>query len=385
MQLGRIARFFYHRRGELLSPAYWRTLWRVARARFNFWERVCRAEAERNFGAIEQRPWNLHIELTNICNSNCIFCAYQHQTRPRLVMSDEVFRKALDDYCDIGGGDLHLQVTVGDPAVDPKLIDRIHEARARPEIAAVQTISNAVALTERTIPGLVRSGLTRILISSGPWDRELYQRIYRNGAYDRVKRNVRLLLEENARATRPMEICIAFRSNLPMQQTLRLPDYAEIAHLPHQVEFNTDFDTWTGEIKASDLLPGMHLRPPTQPQREPCYMLCDGPIVYSDGRVGICSCRDFNASSELIVGRIQESALIDLWRSSAVQKLRERFRSGDFPAICLKCTTYSNLHLYRTRVGSERAVKTLERLTGSAFFARTSNGARQAHATTPSG
>jgi hypothetical protein len=52
-------------------------------------------------------------------------------------MSDDIYKKALDDYCHIGGGDLMLEVIVGDPAVDPKFIERIKQARARKEIASI--------------------------------------------------------------------------------------------------------------------------------------------------------------------------------------------------------------------------------------------------------
>ena len=50
------------------------------------------------------RPYELHLELTNLCNANCIFCPYQFQTRPIETMGDEVFAKAIADYAEEGGG-----------------------------------------------------------------------------------------------------------------------------------------------------------------------------------------------------------------------------------------------------------------------------------------
>ncbi len=366
--LKRIAHFLYGRRREVLSKEFWDTVARVTRSRFNFWERVGGDEYERNLRAIELRPWSLYLELTNICNSNCIFCAYQYQTRPRDVMSDTVFRKALDDYCAMGGGDLLLEVIVGDPALDPKFIWRIRQARVRPEIASIETITNGIAFEEGEIPELVRSGISKILISTGPWKQELYEEIYRNRLYKRVLRNIRSLLEENAKAGCPVEIKIAFRSNLSMRETILLPDYQEVAHLPHKVEFNTDFDTWGGRIKAGDLLPGMHLRPPVRLEREPCWWLYEGPTVFADGRVGLCACRDLNADSELVVGDIMARSLLEIWRSGDVQRIREQFRRGDFPGICRGCTMYVNLGMYRTRAGSERARITLKRLKSKEQF-----------------
>lgn len=360
--LGRIARVAWNRRGEFFTPHFWKLARRVLHERFNLWQHAGEDRFRESLGIIEQRPWNLHVELTNICNANCIFCAYQFQTREQKIMSAETYLKALDDYCAMGGGDLMLTVSVGDPAVDPDFIGRIREARARPEIAGIETITNAIALKPAQIDELLRSGLSLLQISTAPLDEGLYAEIYRSKSYGHVKRNIRLLLEKNRELGCPVQIKLAFRGNLSMKETLSLPDYREIRHLPHQVEFNADFDTWTGEIRSGDLLPGMQLRPPSKLEREPCYWFYDGPIVYADGAVGLCGCRDFNADSELIVGNIMGESLLEIWRSGQVKALRERFRDGNFPDICRKCTTYANLDLYRRTPGVERAGLTRSRL-----------------------
>ena len=360
--LKRTINFFWHRKKELFSPIFWKTVARVIQDRFNFWEIVSEQEFKKNLEVIELRPWNLHIELTNKCNSNCIFCAYQYQTRPGIVMSESTYQKALDDYCAIGGGDLMLEVSVGDPALDPDFIKRIRSARSRTEIASIETITNGIAFDRDRILELIHSGISKIQISTGPLDEELYKKIYRNNMYYKVLQNITILLEENVKAGCPVEIKLAFRSNLSMSKTLSLPDYQKIKHLPHSVEFNTDWDSWTGEIKQEDLLEGMHLRPLSRLKHEPCFWFYDGPIIYSNGNVGLCGCRDFNANSELVVGNINEQSLIEIWRSDAVHALRKRFYSGDFPSICTKCTTYADLNYYRTKKGSERAQLTLKRL-----------------------
>src|ERR1700704_696229 len=64
---------------------------------------------------------HVSIETTNICNANCVFCAYQYQTRPTGIMSVELFRKIIDEYSELGGGELGLTPTVGDPLIDKHL------------------------------------------------------------------------------------------------------------------------------------------------------------------------------------------------------------------------------------------------------------------------
>lgn len=358
----RIYRVAWSRRKDIFSRPFWSMAGRVISERLNVWQRISEDEFLQNLRTIEVRPWNLHIELSNICNANCIFCAYQYQARQEQIMTDEVYLKALDDYCGIGGGDFMLTVSVGDPAVDPNLCQRIKEARSRPEIARIETITNAIALKSDQIEQLIHSGISKIKVSTGPWDEKLYEKIYRNKSYKKMIKNVRALLEKNLAAGSPVEIEIAFRSNLTMKETLALPDYKTIEHMPHRVTFNADFDTWSGKIKEEDLLPGMPLRPMSKLEHEPCYWFYDGPIVFVDGSVGLCGCRDFNANSELIVGNILDRPLLEIWQSQEVKKLRERFRDGQFPAICQTCSTYSNLDMYRRKPGSERAKLTQSRL-----------------------
>ena len=286
-------------------------------------------------------------------------------------MPDNIFRKALDDYCDIGGGDFMLEVIVGDPALDPKFIRRIEEVRSRNEIDSIETISNIIALNAKRINRLIYSGLSSLRISLAPLQEDLYQKIFRNNSYKKVIRNLMLLLDRNEKAGCPISVILCFRSNLTMKETLSLPDYRSIAACgTHTVEFNADFDSWTGLIAKQDLLPGMNLRPGFKLDKEPCIWLYDGPIVFSDGNVGLCGCRDINADSELVVGNILNKSLIDIWESEKVEQLRESFYTTKPPEICNRCTSYANLNLFRTKLGTHRAILTKKRIMNSQLSKR---------------
>ncbi|MDO9311729.1 MAG: SPASM domain-containing protein, partial [Nitrosomonas sp.] len=109
------------------------------------------------------------------------------------------------------------------------------------------------------------------------------------------------------------------------------------------------------------LLPGMHIRPLSRLDREPCIWLYESPIVFEDGKLGLCGCRDFNANSELIVGNIMESSLHEIWQSEKVRQIRYGFSHGDYPEICSKCSQYVNLDVIRTSVGTRLAALTDKR------------------------
>jgi len=49
-------------------------------------------------------PSGLGIEVTNICNANCIFCAYQYRERRAQTMDQKLFERIIDQYIEGGGG-----------------------------------------------------------------------------------------------------------------------------------------------------------------------------------------------------------------------------------------------------------------------------------------
>lgn len=353
--LKRICNFFLNHRSEIFSSQFRGTIKRVLKNRFFYFQKVSGDEFLDNLRQIEKRPWNLHIELTNICNADCVFCAYHCMGRKKLVMADAIYAKALGDYAAIGGGQIRLETCLGDPLCDPDVVRRIRQAHAYREITGITILTNGINLDRAGIDEFLSSGIDEIGISSGPWEESLYRSIYRSDQYQRMRKNVIELLKKNSERKNPVRIRILFRTNLSMQKTLGLADYRMIKDLPHEVEFNTDFDTWLGVISGNDLPKGMYVRARPAREKEPCYWLYDGPIVFSDGSVGLCGCRDFNADSELIIGNIMQASLLQLWRSQKTSALRDKFRKGEYPDICAKCSAYANLDLYRSPEGRSRA------------------------------
>ena len=133
--------------------------------------------------AMALRPFELHLELTNLCNANCIFCPYQVQQRPKEFMSDEVFHKAVEDFVSIQGGSVGLTPIVGDALIDPKFLERVRFLRSLPGIDRIFLTTNAILLDRFGIENVLTSGLTSINISTASFDEENYKKIYRSSAY----------------------------------------------------------------------------------------------------------------------------------------------------------------------------------------------------------
>ena len=81
-----------------------------------------------------KNPILLNIETTNICNANCIFCAYQYQEREQKFMDINLCHNIVDQYIALGGKNISLIPVVGDPLTDLNFIDKIKYASNMPQI-----------------------------------------------------------------------------------------------------------------------------------------------------------------------------------------------------------------------------------------------------------
>jgi MoaA/NifB/PqqE/SkfB family radical SAM enzyme len=316
--------------------------------------------------AMARRPFELHLELTNLCNADCVFCPYQFQQRPKTFMSDEVFYKAVSDFVSIQGGSVGLTPIVGDALIDPKFLTRVRYLRGLPQIDRIWLTTNAILLDKFGIKEVLQSGVNSITISTSGFDKESYQRIYRSQSYDRMRRNVLALVEENARLGSPVNLAIGLRTDRPLADVMRDPDFQPILAYSPEIDFAWAFTSAGGRITRESLPPGMRLRE-APPKKEPCVSLYNGAMVLPDGDVLGCACvAAMDAIPDLLIGNVLRSSLLEIWTGERMKQLRDQFRPTGcgLNKTCAACEMYRDLELYRTREGRVRAQLNRKRLAG---------------------
>jgi len=211
---------------------------------------------EKSLDVMAARPFELHLELTNLCNANCVFCPYQFQTRKVEFMSDEVFQKAVGDYVRLGGGSVGLTPIVGDALIDPKFLERVRYLRSLPKIDRIWLTTNCILLDRFGIEAILQSGVSAINVSTAGFDAEMYERVYRNGSYNPMRRNVLELVERNTAMGSPVAVAIALRPDRPLEAVMADPDFQPIlAHKP-ELDFTRSFTSANGRITQEILPPG---------------------------------------------------------------------------------------------------------------------------------
>lgn len=305
--------------------------------------------------AMAIRPFELHLELTNLCNANCVFCPYQYQSRIHETMPDAVFEKAVGDYIACGGGSVGLTPIVGDALIDPKFLDRVRHLRSLPKIDRIWVTTNAILLDKHGIDEVLASGLTSITISTAGFQEAMYRRVYRTASYQRMRRNVLALLEANSKRVDPIGITIGLRPDRPLDEVMRDSDFQAILEFGPPLDFTWAYTPSNGRIKRGDLPPLMRLRGVSS-KPEPCVQTYNGPIVLADGTVLACSCvASMDAVVDLGIGNLKNDTLLNLWQGSLLKQLRESFTTKTLNPTCSGCDMYRNLDLYRSSEGRQRA------------------------------
>lgn len=296
-------------------------------------------------------PSCLFVETTNICNANCIFCAYRYQESFRAgkgIMPDAVFEKAVKEFCKMGGRTIAFSALLGEPLVDPGLVNRIRYAKDAG--SSVWFYTNGIKLGEIDIEGLVRSGVDDIGISTSPFDRQIHERIFRSGKYGLLLSGAKKLLEARNSLNSALRIWLLFRSDIPWKEAIRLPDYRnEILPLLREEEKKSVygqvkcFDSWCGLIKQGDLTGIMRLARPPFLKSRPCLWTFMSTILW-DGKVRACPCRFAGSEAikgdDLYLGDLNNDSLQSIWRGARLRALRRRFTENNLPAACRSCSMY---------------------------------------------
>ena len=134
-------------------------------------------------------PEYLYIEPTNICNANCIFCAYQYDTRAKGFIDYELFKKVVTRFKNVGGEKIGLTPFAGEIFLDRNILKKLNYIKNL-NFSSVHSYTNALSIHKFNIEEILNSGLTNLHISLSPLDKELYFSIFRNRYYKRLLLNL---------------------------------------------------------------------------------------------------------------------------------------------------------------------------------------------------
>jgi len=292
----------------------------------------------------------LQTGVASICNAKCVFCAYPKvvaaKTFQPTIMSFEVFKKAIDEWAKAGGKSLDMTWTLGDPLVDPGLLQKVDYAINQAHMEEVGFTTNGILLDRNdTYKKLVDLGINAVFISTPGTNKEVYEKIYGVNKYAEAISGIHHLLEYNHSKGDPVRIVIRYRNAEKPSEILNSPDFIKYVkpYLSGRVliNFTVDYDNWAGTIVKGDMSGVMRMRSLPPQLNLPCQRLFTYAIRH-DGSVRLCGCRIKTTDmDDMIVGTIREKSLEEISRSDVVKDIISGFYHGKRPLVCQECTFYT--------------------------------------------
>ncbi len=136
---------------------------------------------------LKQRPFMIHINNTNICNCNCAFCGYKHQSVPKMTMRLSLFKRIVDEYDEIGGGQLSLTPVVGEPLMAKDFLACLEYLASKPSMNNVIVVTNGL-LIDKYGADILLDYIHNCQISMSGFDEDMYKRMFGTEHYQREKK-----------------------------------------------------------------------------------------------------------------------------------------------------------------------------------------------------
>ena len=310
----------------------------------SFFEKTPKAEDYKNIFIRK-----MFFDTTSTCNAKCVFCLYRKiesgENYKHGVMSFDVFKKAIDQFIDMGGSDIGLTPIIGDPLLDPDLMEKIKYAKETGKIKKIYFYSNGILLHKNdNYKKLIDSGITSIEISTQGCNKEFFEKVYGVPLYDQFISGLNSLLKYNKSKGEPVSISINFRPAQKPSGVLNSPDFISKIKpfLSKKVgySFMIDYDNWGDSVGKDDLIGVMKLKRKPLVKKIPCSRIFDV-IVLFDGNVRLCAARiNKTQFDDMIIGNINENNLKNIFFSDKAFEIRKKFTEGRHSSACSGCSLY---------------------------------------------
>lgn len=331
---------------EFLVWAERRSLWRrVFRKQLAAHYRARDAETDRaiyaNLKAKKFVPVAVLVQISRACNLRCSMCGWAVWGRNRGFMAMDLYRHILSEMKLNGIGQLNLTNPQGEPLLSPHALECIELGVS--EGFQVFLNTNCTTLGDKNIEGLVKNARSRrlhIQASFSGYDKESHEKVYVRSKFDQS--SAKLQKFNQALAAENLEQFLTVNGTIMDRETLP-------RHIAYLQSLGIDInrisiglpDNFTGIVRV-----GRHNRKKglftykhdiSYRSLRLCNLLAHYVLVYDDGKVSACSCRDSEGVME--IGDIKTQSLAEIRNAPRYLAMLEAFLRRDLSdmPLCQKC------------------------------------------------
>lgn len=275
---------------------------------------------------------NLLIEVTNLCNHQCIFCANRKMTRKRGMIDPTLAHSVLRQAYDLGMREVGFYAT-GEPLVNNRLEEYVAAAAAIGYEYIYLTTNGALADRLR-MERLIAAGLNSVKFSVNAIEREKYLLIHGKDELETVDRNLTDLWNYRKESGRQFKIYVSYVATRYTNETEeKICQYFRDRCDDIKVLSVGCQHGLTIENKKYLML-DERLSPPIQ-HSLPCNLVFHGVYVTWEGYLTAC-CSDFQ--NYLTYADLNSTSLKEAWNCEQIKSFRARHVSGTVAGtLCHNC------------------------------------------------
>ncbi len=280
-------------------------------------------------GIIEKyKPKKLMIEVTNNCNSKCIFCGNCNMTRKRSFVSEKIVKKALEQGIVMGIREVGFY-TNGEPLLD-KNIEKYIEYAKKNLYDYVYITTNGILANKNRVKALFDSGLDSIKFSINSIEKENYKNMQGVNCFEKVVENLRNTYYIKKSQYPNKKVYVSYVKT-------KMNNYKddEIKHFFEEYCDGVLIQEVRNQGGLISNIEKLKINNHENIYNLPCFYPFNTVIVTCEGYITAC-CMDFQ--NYLVYGNLNEKKLQDIWNNDVIQELRKKHLNGKIEdTICKNC------------------------------------------------
>lgn len=278
-------------------------------------------------------PKNMLMELTNMCNDSCLFCANSKCTRKKGMIEPELAERVLREAYDLGTREVGFYQT-GEPLLNKNLEQYISLAKNL-GYEYIYMTTNGALLTEERARSIVEAGIDSIKFSINASNAEDYFLIHGKNEFDRVIQNIIYL--DSLRKDGEKKKFSLYISYVATRYTEADKDSFQSKYQQYVDDIVFVNCVNTGGTMKNEIDRYLSVSSDTGDHQKPgaCPMIFNRLHITCEGYLTMC-CVDYQ--NYLVVADLNHESLKDAWNNSYACDLRKRHLENDLKGtICHNC------------------------------------------------
>ena len=273
---------------------------------------------------------NLLLEVTNVCNNKCIFCANRRMTRPKGSIDFDLAIRVMKECYALGAREVGFYAT-GEPLLYSRLAELIKSAKAI-GYEYVYITTNGLLASENKIKELLDAGLQSIKFSINAINRDDYIFVHGVDAFDVVMDNLRSCKKLQGKYKNKLFVStiLTKHTNYSKEEVENffagLCDRVVIQNAKNQggllpvLNDSLLIEKDGGEVEHFSI---------------PCSYVFNSVTVTYEGYLTAC-CMDFQ--NYLAYADLNKCSVADAWQNATIKSLRDMQSAGRVDStICKSC------------------------------------------------